>query len=158
IKALAVIVAVIAGGRYLLRPILQAIAASGIQEIFTAAGLLVVIGTSLLMTSVGLSRSLGAFLAGVVLADSEYRHGLEADIEPFKGLLLGLFFISVGMSADLALIVSHPIAIIAATVGLMVVKAALLLGLGRIAGHNWESSRGLATALCQGGEFAFVLF
>ncbi|HVY04349.1 MAG TPA: monovalent cation:proton antiporter-2 (CPA2) family protein [Burkholderiales bacterium] len=158
LKAIAVIVAVIAGGRYLLRPVLKTIASSGIQEIFTAASLLVVIGTSLLMTSVGLSMSLGAFLAGVLLADSEYRHELEADIEPFKGLLLGLFFISVGMSADLALIVAHPIAIVAATVGLMIVKAAVLLGVGRVAGHNWESSRGLAAALCQGGEFAFVLF
>jgi monovalent cation:proton antiporter-2 (CPA2) family protein len=112
LKAIAVIVAVIAGGRYLLRPVLQAIAASGIQEIFTAASLLVVIGTSLLMNSVGLSMSLGAFLAGVLLADSEYRHELEADIEPFKGLLLGLFFISVGMSADLGLILAHPFAIV----------------------------------------------
>ncbi len=158
LKAIGVIIAVIAGGRYMLRPVLQAIAASGIQEIFTAASLLVVIGTSLLMTSVGLSMSLGAFLAGVLLADSEYRHELEADIEPFKGLLLGLFFISVGMSADLGLILSHPFAIIGATIALMAVKAAILLGLGRFSGHNWESSRGLAVALCQGGEFAFVLF
>ena len=158
LKAIGVIIAVIAGGRYLLRPVLQAIAASGIQEIFTAASLLVVIGTSLLMNSVGLSMSLGAFLAGVLLADSEYRHELEADIEPFKGLLLGLFFISVGMSADLGLILAHPYAIIGATLALMAVKAAVLLGLGRFSGHSWESSRGLAVALCQGGEFAFVLF
>lgn len=157
-KAIGVIVAVIAGGRYLLRPVLHAIAAAGIQEIFTAAALLVVIGTSLLMTSVGLSMSLGAFLAGVLLADSEYRHELEADIEPFKGLLLGLFFISVGMSADLGLILTHPFAIVGATLGLMIVKTAILLGLGRMSGHSWESSRGLAVALCQGGEFAFVLF
>jgi glutathione-regulated potassium-efflux system ancillary protein KefC/glutathione-regulated potassium-efflux system protein KefB len=149
---------VIAGGRFLLRPVLHAIASAGIQEIFTAAALLVVIGTSLLMTSVGLSMSLGAFLAGVLLADSEYRHELEADIEPFKGLLLGLFFISVGMSADLSLLLSHPFAIIGATLALMSVKAAILLGLGRVSGHTWESSRGLAVALCQGGEFAFVLF
>jgi glutathione-regulated potassium-efflux system ancillary protein KefC/glutathione-regulated potassium-efflux system protein KefB len=158
LKAIVVIVAVIAGGRYLLRPVLKAIADSGIQEIFTAASLLVVIGTSLLMASVGLSMSLGAFLAGVLLADSEYRHELEANIEPFKGLLLGLFFISVGMSADLALLVSHPFAIIGATIGLMVIKAAVLLAIGRVSGHSWESSRGLAAALCQGGEFAFVLF
>jgi monovalent cation:proton antiporter-2 (CPA2) family protein len=157
-KAIGVIVAVIAGGRYLLRPVLHAIAAAGIQEIFTAAALLVVIGTSLLMTSVGLSMSLGAFLAGVLLADSEYRHELEADIEPFKGLLLGLFFISVGMSADLGLILTHPFAIVGATLGLMFLKTAILLGLGRMSGHSWESSRGLAVALCQGGEFAFVLF
>ena len=158
LKAIGVIIAVIAGGRYLLRPVLHAIAASGIQEIFTAAALLVVIGTSLLMTSVGLSMSLGAFLAGVLLADSEYRHELEADIEPFKGLLLGLFFISVGMSADLGLLVAHPLAIAAATLALMLVKAAILLGIARFSGHGWESSRGLAAALCQGGEFAFVLF
>ena len=158
LKAIGVIVAVIAGGRYLLRPVLHVIAAAGIQEIFTAAALLVVIGTSLLMTSVGLSMSLGAFLAGVLLADSEYRHELEADIEPFKGLLLGLFFISVGMSADLGLVLAHPFAIIGATLALMGIKAAILLLLGRMSGHSWESSRGLAVALCQGGEFAFVLF
>jgi len=158
LTAIGVIVAVVVGGRYLLRPILHAIAASGIREIFTAAALLVVIGISLLMTSVGLSMSLGAFLAGVLLADSEFRHELEADIEPFKGLLLGLFFISVGMSADLGLIVSHPFAIVGATAALMAVKAAILLGIGRLSGHSWGSSRGLAVALCQGGEFAFVLF
>jgi len=158
LTALGAIVAVVVGGRYLLRPILQAIASSGIREIFTAATLLVVIGTSLLVSSVGLSMSLGAFLAGVLLADSEYRHELEADIEPFKGLLLGLFFISVGMSANLGLIVSHPLAIVGATALLMAVKAAILLGIGRFSGHSWASSRGLAVALCQGGEFAFVLF
>ncbi|MFL6581001.1 MAG: monovalent cation:proton antiporter-2 (CPA2) family protein [Burkholderiales bacterium] len=158
LKAIGVIIAVIIGGRYLLRPVLHAIAAAGIQEIFTAAALLVVIGTSLLMTSVGLSMSLGAFLAGVLLADSEYRHELEADIEPFKGLLLGLFFISVGMSANLGLVLAHPLAIFGAALGLMGVKAAILLGLGRMSGHSWDSSRGLAVALCQGGEFAFVLF
>jgi glutathione-regulated potassium-efflux system protein KefB len=158
LSAIGVIVAVVVGGRYLLRPILHAIAISGIREIFTAAALLVVIGISLLMTSVGLSMSLGAFLAGVLLADSDYRHELEADIEPFKGLLLGLFFISVGMSADLGLIVSHPFAIVGATAALMVVKAAILLGIGRLSRHSWASSRGLAAALCQGGEFAFVLF
>ena len=158
LTAFGMIVAVVVGGRYLLRPLLHAIAVSGIREIFTAATLLVVIGTSLLVSSVGLSMSLGAFLAGVLLADSEYRHELEADIEPFKGLLLGLFFISVGMSANLGLLVSHPFAIVGATAALMAVKAAVLLGIGRFAGHNWASSRGLAVALCQGGEFAFVLF
>ena len=100
-KAVTVIIVVIVGGRLLLRPILRTIADAGIQEIFTAAALLVVLGVSLLMVGVGLSMSLGAFLAGVLLADSEYRHELEANIEPFKGLLLGLFFISVGMAADL---------------------------------------------------------
>jgi monovalent cation:proton antiporter-2 (CPA2) family protein len=158
LSAIVVIVAVIAGGRYLLRPILKAVASTGIQEIFTATALLVVIGTSLLMSSVGLSMSLGAFLAGVLLADSEYRHELEADIEPFKGLLLGLFFISVGMSANLGLIVQYPLAIIGATIGIMLTKAAILLAIARFSSHPRESATGLAAALCQGGEFAFVLF
>ena len=156
--AVAVIAGVIAGGRLLLRPVLVAIAASRIQEIFTAAALLVVIGVSLLMYGVGLSMSLGAFLAGVLLADSEFRHELEANIEPFKGLLLGLFFISVGMSVDMGLLAAKPLAILGAVLGLMAVKAGLLFGLGRFAGHSAESSRNLAVALSQGGEFAFVLF
>ncbi|HXV07701.1 MAG TPA: monovalent cation:proton antiporter-2 (CPA2) family protein, partial [Burkholderiales bacterium] len=156
--ALVVIVAVVVGGRLLLRPVLHLIAQSRIQEIFTAAALLVVIGVSLLMTGVGLSMSLGAFLAGVLLADSEYRHELEANIQPFKGLLLGLFFISVGMSVDLGLIASRPALIVGAVLGLMGLKAALLWALARAAGHGEESARNLAIALCQGGEFAFVLF
>ena len=129
-QAVAVIVAVILGGRLLLRPILRTIADSGIQEIFTAAALLVVIGISLLMVGVGLSMSLGAFLAGVLLADSEYRHELEANIEPFKGLLLGLFFISVGMAADIGQVLERPLLVLAGVVGLMGVKAAILYALG----------------------------
>jgi glutathione-regulated potassium-efflux system ancillary protein KefC/glutathione-regulated potassium-efflux system protein KefB len=156
--ALVVIVGVVVGGRLLLRPVLRLIAQSRIQEIFTAAALLVVIGVSLLMSGVGLSMALGAFLAGVLLADSEYRHELEANIQPFKGLLLGLFFISVGMSVDLGLIASRPALIVGAVLGLMGVKAALLWALARAAGHGEESARNLAIALCQGGEFAFVLF
>jgi len=156
--ALAVIAAVVAGGRLLLRPVLHLIAQSRIQEIFTAAALLVVIGVSLLMTGVGLSMSLGAFLAGVLLADSEYRHELEANIQPFKGLLLGLFFISVGMSVDLGLIASRPVLVVGAVLGLMALKAAVLWALARATGHSDASARNLAAALCQGGEFAFVLF
>ncbi len=156
--AVAVIVAVILGGRLLLRPVLRTIAESGIQEIFTAAALLVVIGVSLLMVGVGLPMSLGAFLAGVLLADSEYRHELEANIEPFKGLLLGLFFISVGMAADIGQVLQRPLLVLAGVVGLMGSKAAILYVLGRLSGHSPGSSRALAAALCQGGEFAFVLF
>ena len=156
--AVAVIALVIAGGRLLLRPLFQAIAQSHIQEIFTAAALLVVIGVSLLMAGVGLSMSLGAFLAGVLLADSEFRHELEANIEPFKGLLLGLFFISVGMSVDLGLIASKPFVVIGAVIGLMATKAAILFVIGKLSGHSTESARNLAAALSQGGEFAFVLF
>jgi glutathione-regulated potassium-efflux system protein KefB len=158
LKALAVIAAVVVGGRILLKPVFDVVARADIQEIFTAAALLVVISVSLLMSAVGLSMSLGAFLAGVLLADSEYRHELEAAIEPFKGLLLGLFFISVGMSVDLGIIAREPLTIVAAVIGLMLLKAVIVFGIGRFAGHGTESARNLAAALCQGGEFAFVLF
>src|SRR3984957_7386829 len=143
IKLIAVLGAVIIGGRYVLRPMLRIIAASRVAEAFTAAGLLIVLGTALLVSQVGLSLSLGSFLAGVLLADSEFRHELEADIEPFKGLLLGLFFISVGMSANL---------------GLVVFKILVLWGIGRIFGLSENASRGFAISLPSGGEFAFVLF
>lgn len=158
LKAVGVVALVVVGGRYLLRPVLRAVAASRIQEIFTAAALLTVIGTALLVSGTGLSMSLGAFLAGVLLADSEFRHELEANIEPFKGLLLGLFFISVGMSVDLGLLAREPLRIGLTVAGLMLAKAAVLFLLGRLSGHNARSSRRLAVALAQGGEFAFVLF
>ena len=157
-EAIAAIAAIVFGGRYLLRPVFRIIARSGIREIFTAAALLVVIGTSLLVSSVGLSMSLGAFLAGMLLADSEYRHELEASIEPFKGLLLGLFFISVGMSVDLGLIGSEPARILAIVAGLMLIKAVVLFVVARIAGQSAVAARSLAATLSQGGEFAFVLF
>jgi monovalent cation:proton antiporter-2 (CPA2) family protein len=158
LKALVVIAAVVLGGRVVLKPVFDVIARTDIQEIFTAAALLVVIGVSLLMIAVGLSMSLGAFLAGVLLADSEYRHQLEAAIEPFKGLLLGLFFISVGMSVDLGVIGREPATVAAAVVGLMLVKAAIVFGIGKLSGQATDSARNLAAALSQGGEFAFVLF
>jgi glutathione-regulated potassium-efflux system ancillary protein KefC/glutathione-regulated potassium-efflux system protein KefB len=157
-KAIVVIVAVIVGGRFLLRRVFDAIARTDMEEMFTAAALLVVVGVSLLMTAVGLSMSLGAFLAGVLLADSEYRHELEAAINPFKGLLLGLFFISVGMSVDLSLIVREPLLICGAVLGLMMVKGLIVLAIAKIAGHGAASARKLAVVLAQGGEFAFVLF
>jgi glutathione-regulated potassium-efflux system ancillary protein KefC/glutathione-regulated potassium-efflux system protein KefB len=158
LKALAVIAAVVVGGRMVLKPVFDVVARADIQEIFTAAALLVVISVSLLMSAVGLSMSLGAFLAGVLLADSEYRHELEAAIEPFKGLLLGLFFISVGMSVDLGVIAREPLTIVAAVAGLMLMKAAIVFAIAKLAGHAAESARSLAAALSQGGEFAFVLF
>jgi monovalent cation:proton antiporter-2 (CPA2) family protein len=158
LKAVAVVAAVVLGGRFLLRPVFKIIAATRVPEIFTTATLLTVIGTALLMTSAGLSMSLGAFLAGVVLADSEFRHELEADIEPFKGLLLGLFFITVGMSANLGLLREHPLAIVAAALGLMLTKAIVVFIIGRLSHHATHAARGLSVALAQGGEFAFVLF
>jgi len=158
IKFIAVIATVIVGGRYVLSPMLRIVAATRVAEAFTAAGLLVVIGTALLVSQVGLSLPLGAFLAGVLLADSEFRHELEADIEPFKGLLLGLFFITVGMSANLGLVLEKPLTLAGLTLGFMLLKIAVLWGIGRLSGLSPTASRGLAFSLPSGGEFAFVLF
>jgi monovalent cation:proton antiporter-2 (CPA2) family protein len=158
VKLIAVLATVIIGGRYVLRPMLRIVAATQVAEAFTAAGLLVVIGTALLVSQVGLSLSLGAFLAGVLLADSEFRHELEADIEPFKGLLLGLFFITVGMSANLTLVREKPFTIVGLTFGFMLFKVAVLRAIGKILGLSPSAGRGLAFSLPSGGEFAFVLF
>lgn len=157
-KVVAVIAAVVLGGRYLLRHAFRLIAATRIPEVFTAAGLLTVVGTALLMQQVGLSMGLGAFLAGVLLAESEYRHALEADIEPFKGLLLGLFFIAVGMSVDLRLLGQQPLLITGLVLALIAVKVAVLFGLGRLYCSTTASTRQLALTISQGGEFAFVIF
>jgi glutathione-regulated potassium-efflux system ancillary protein KefC/glutathione-regulated potassium-efflux system protein KefB len=158
IKAVAIVVAVIVGGRWLLRPFLRLAASAVSHEVFIAAALLVVVGTALLMQVAGLSMALGSFLAGVLLADSEYRHELEADIEPFKGLLLGLFFIAVGMSMNLGLVIQRPYIVLGLVAGLMAIKALLLYGLGRLAKQSHGSAVNLALFISQGGEFAFVLF
>jgi glutathione-regulated potassium-efflux system ancillary protein KefC/glutathione-regulated potassium-efflux system protein KefB len=158
LKLVAVLAIVILGGRYVLRPMLRIVAETRVAEAFTAAGLLIVLGTALLVSQVGLSLSLGAFLAGVLLADSEFRHELEADIEPFKGLLLGLFFISVGMSANLSLVRERPFTIIGLTLAFMLLKIGVLWLIGRMSGLSTAASRGLAFSLPSGGEFAFVLF
>jgi glutathione-regulated potassium-efflux system ancillary protein KefC/glutathione-regulated potassium-efflux system protein KefB len=157
-KGVAVIVAVIAGSRLVVRPVLKAVARYGGQDVFTAAALLMVVGASLAMTSIGLSMSLGAFLAGVLLADSEFRHELEADIEPFKGLLLGLFFMSVGMAANLGVLLREPLVVLGLALGLVAIKFAIMFALARVAGNEREPSWRLGLALAQGGEFAFVLF
>ena len=152
------VLALIAGGRWLLRPMFRIAARDGGHEIFTATALVVVVGAALLMVQVGLSAGLGAFLAGVLLADSEFRHELEAEIEPFKGLLLGLFFVAVGMSANLGLLADIPWRIIAMTLLLIGLKALVLFIVGRLSGLPMNSARSLAMVLAQGGEFAFVLF
>ena len=157
-KALGAVLVVILLGRTLLRPILRRLAVTGVPEIFTAAALLLVIGVSLAMEAVGLSMSLGAFLAGMLLADSEYRHELQADLEPFKGLLLGLFFIAVGMGANLRLVAEQPGPVLGVCFALIVIKGLAIYVLGRIAGEAHGSATKLAVALAQGGEFAFVLF
>ncbi len=157
--AVAIIGGMIVGGHYLLRPVLRVAARTQIPEIFTATALLVVIGAALLMQAAGMSMVLGAFIAGMLLADSEYRHELEADIAPFKGLLLGLFFIAVGMSVNLGLLIQHPGTIMLIVICLMVVKAAVLLPLARLFGIcDTKSAASVAAVLSQGGEFAFVLF
>jgi len=157
-KGVAAIAVVIVGSRLVTRPALKLIARYGGREVFTAAALLVVIGAALIMDAIGLSMSLGAFLAGVLLADSEFRHELEADVEPFKGLLMGLFFMAVGMSANLTLFAAQPLAVLGAAVGLLVVKAAVMYALARIAGTGNADAQRMAVWLAQGGEFAFVLF
>jgi monovalent cation:proton antiporter-2 (CPA2) family protein len=152
------IVAVIFVGRFVVRPLLRVVAQTRIPEVFTAAALLVVISTALLVHAAGLSMALGAFLAGVLLADSEFRHELEADLEPFKGLLLGLLFIAVGMSVNLGLMMSAPVKLLAVTAGLMAVKALIVYFVGRLARPVRGCARSLAMAMLAGGEFAFVLF
>ncbi|HET6613765.1 MAG TPA: monovalent cation:proton antiporter-2 (CPA2) family protein, partial [Kofleriaceae bacterium] len=124
LEGLGAFVAVVAGGRYLLRPIFRIIASARSHEVFTASALVLVIGVGLLMDAVGLSMAFGAFIAGVLLADSEYRHELQTDIEPFKGLLLGLFFLGVGMSVNLGLVAARPLVVIALVLGLVAVKVA----------------------------------
>lgn len=158
LKALLAIAAVIAGSRLVVRPALKLVARHGGREVFTAAALLLVVGAALAMESIGLSMSLGAFLAGVLLADSEFRHELEADIEPFKGLLLGLFFIAVGMSANLDLLWQRPLLVVGLALGLMTMKYLAMLAIARAARTKFDPSQRLAVALAQGGEFAFVLF
>lgn len=155
---LAVIAAIIVAGRHLLRPIFRFIAEAHLREIFTATALLLVIGIALLMDFVGLSPALGTFLAGVVLSDSDYRHELEADIEPFKGLLLGLFFLTVGAGIDFNLLFGDPITIVGLALALMVAKFGLLFGLGTIFKLQGADRWLFALGLAQAGEFAFVLF
>jgi monovalent cation:proton antiporter-2 (CPA2) family protein len=158
LKLVAVIVAVIGGGRLLLRPALRLVARTRVSEVFTAAALLTVIVTALLANLVGLSASLGAFIAGVLLADSEFRHELEADLEPFKGLLLGLFFVSVGMAANLGLLRSEPLLLLEVTAGFLAIKLIAVWGIARLSGRKGAAARRLGFTLPAGGEFAFVLF
>ena len=153
-----VLAAVLLGGRFLLRQVLRVAARSHVREILTATALLVAFGTALLLEAVGLSMALGSFIAGVLLADSEFRHQLEADIEPFKGLLLGLFFISVGMSLNLGLLRSDAGSVALLVVGIVAIKLLVLYALGRWNGLEARDATKLGIALSQGGEFAFVLF
>jgi glutathione-regulated potassium-efflux system ancillary protein KefC len=158
VKAIGVIVAIILGGRLLLRPALRWIARSETPEIFTAAALLLVVATAALMQAVGLSMALGAFLAGVLLAESEYRRELETDIEPFKGLLLGLFFMAVGMSIDFAVVLAQPLLIAAVVIGFLLLKAAVLWAMCKAMPIPKPERPVFVILLAQGGEFGFVVF
>jgi monovalent cation:proton antiporter-2 (CPA2) family protein len=157
LAVLAAVSAIILAGRYLMRPLFRFVATSGIREIFVGLALLIVVGITLLMQLVGLSAALGTFLAGVVLAESEYRHELETDLEPFKGLLLAVFFIAVGAGIDFSLVLDRPLALVAAVAGLIVLKLAVLFALGKGFRMAWPDASRFSFSLAQGGEFAFVL-
>ncbi len=156
--ALAAIAALIVAGRYLLNPFFRLLAASGAREVMTAAALLVVLGSALLMQVSGLSMAMGAFLAGVLLSESSFRHQLEADIEPFRGILLGLFFLGVGMAINLSVIAANWELVIIGVVAYMVLKAALIYGVARVVGTCQREAIERAVLMAQGGEFAFVLY
>jgi monovalent cation:H+ antiporter-2, CPA2 family len=156
--AVGAVIAMILAGRYLLTPMFQIIARTGAREVMIAAALFVVLGSAYLMQVAGLSMAMGAFLAGVMLAESSYRHELEADIEPFRGLLLALFFIAVGLSMELQVIVDNLLLIVIAVPVLMAVKALIIYAICRIAGSTHNDAIRIGMLLPQGGEFGFVLF
>ena len=158
LEALVILTLLILGGRYLLQPIFQRIARLGSPEIFTASAVLLVLGTAVLMENVGLSMAMGAFVAGLLIADSEFRHQIVAEISPFRGLLLGLFFMSMGMSLNLAQFFANPLLFIGLVLLLMVAKVALLWLLARMLGHDSKTASAVALLLAQSGEFALVLF
>lgn len=157
-RAAVAVAVILVGGRFLLRPMFRAIGGAKTPEIFTAVALLIVTGAAAVATLGGLSPSLGAFMAGVLLSESEYRHELEADIAPFEGLLLGFFFISVGMSADLSLALTHPGLLAAGTAGLLLVKSIVAFGVAGIGRQDRANAVRFAIALPQASEFSFVLF
>lgn len=155
---IAIIIALILVSRFLIRPVFRIISATRIRELFTAITLVIILGVASLMLSIGLSAALGTFIAGVLLADSEYRHELEADLGPFKNLLMGLFFIGVGMGVNLDIIVSKPLLILALTVGYMLVKMLIIYFAGRVFKLSKTNSKLMSLTIGQGGEFAFVIF
>jgi glutathione-regulated potassium-efflux system ancillary protein KefC/glutathione-regulated potassium-efflux system protein KefB len=157
LATVAAVAAVVLAGRFVMRPVFRIVARTRLQELFTATALAIVVGVTLLMEVVSLSPALGAFIAGVVLADSEFRHEIQTDIEPFRGLLLGLFFVSVGASIDFALVLREPAMIVGLALGLIVVKAAVMFAVARAFRKSPADATFIALGLAQGGEFAFVL-
>jgi monovalent cation:proton antiporter-2 (CPA2) family protein len=156
--ALLIVAGLLVTSRFVMRPALRIVASGRSRELFTGVTLLIVMGVAFLMQKVGLSMALGAFIAGVLLSESEYRHELEADLEPFKGILMGLFFISVGMSVNWQLLLQSPAEILALTLGYVFIKGFLIFGVGKVMRLKNSPSRSLAIYLVQGGEFAFVIF
>ncbi|MBA2919305.1 sodium:proton exchanger [Sphingomonas sp. MAH-20] len=152
------VIGLVLAGRFILNPLFRLIGGLGERELFVAAGLFAVLASAAVMESLGLSTALGAFVAGVMLADSPYRHELEADVDPFRSILLGLFFIAVGMLLDLQAIADRPLFVIAIAAGLVAIKAAIILGLARRFGQEWRTALATGLLLSQGGEFGFVLF
>src|SRR5262249_44630820 len=152
-----VIAAIVIVGTVVLRPLFRLVASAESTELFVAAALLVAVGSGLASAAAGLSMALGAFVAGLLLSETEYHRAIEATIEPFKGLLLGVFFFSVGMSIDLALILAHPLTIAAAVIGLISLKAGVLAGLLRLFRVPWPATFETSLLLAPGGEFAFIV-
>jgi len=157
-KILGVLIGIILLGNYVIRHVFRLVAETKIPEVFIAVALIVVLGTAVLFETIGLSMGMGAFMAGVLLANSEYRHELVASLIPFKGLLLGLFFIAVGMSLDLKVIVAEPGVVLGVTFGFMLLKGLIVFILGRIFRFSLDGAKNMAVTISQGGEFAFVLF
>ena len=157
-EALVILVLIIVGARYILNPLLKVLARYGSPEIFTASALLLVLGTAQAMESVGLSMAMGAFIAGLLIADSSYRHQIVAEIQPFRGLLLGLFFMTMGMSLNLKLFLDNPLVLLLVVVALMAIKFITLWPLSRLFGIQQKASVSVALLLAQSGEFALVLF
>jgi len=158
LMTLAAIAGLIVAGRFLVRPLFRLISRLGEREMFVVAGLTVVVAAAALMEALGLSTALGAFVAGVMLADTPFRHELEADVEPFRSILLGMFFLSVGMMLDLGVIAANPVFVIGTALGLIAVKTGVIGGLGLACRMRWRQALALGLLLSQGGEFGFVLF
>lgn len=154
----AAIAGLVLAGRFVLRPLLQLVGRLGERELFVAVGLFTVLAAASLMHALHLSTALGAFVAGVMLADSPYRHEIEADVEPFRSILLGLFFLAVGMVLDLQTVAANPLFVIGMAAMLVMTKALLISGLARLFGMEWSQAMGAGLLLSQGGEFGFVLF
>lgn len=158
VQFLGILIFLVLASRFFIRPVFRIISSTRIRELFTAVTLVIILGVAALMLSIGLSAALGTFIAGVLLADSEYRHELEADLGPFKNLLMGLFFIGVGMSVNLDIIVSKPLTVLSLSLGYLVIKHTLLYFVGRLFKMDSMNSKLMSLAIGQGGEFAFVIF